>query len=425
MDSKKITLTKDFWWFRGGEFLSDLGTGAHALAVAWWVLEQTGSAASMSMVLVPVTLVRLMASPLLSPLADRFSRKHLMLVADAGLILIAGLMTWMFYTNLMNMALLIGLSVLLALVSSLFAVGSQAVVPNLVDKEAVQLATQQTQALNAVSMLIGGIFGASLVALLGVTGALAVDTLTFVFSFIGIWMIRANTKPERTETKFSIKVWQEDLHEGLRTVWNVKVLFGLVLVAALLNLAFAPIQILIPYLIKETLGLTPWHVGLVETVVGASIILGSITVGVLTNKIHNHRVLILGVTIGAVALFVGGFVQAYWGFVLTCALLVMGVTWTNILVGAQASVAVPDHYRARVNTIINTIATSAMPLGLAVSGPLLDRFGGWTLLSGIALMVGVIIPLLFLVPNLVTFFNQPSEQVEGWMKETYPNAFTQ
>jgi DHA3 family macrolide efflux protein-like MFS transporter len=238
-------------------------------------------------------------------------------------------------------------------------------------------------------------------------------------------MIRARTKPQRKEVNFSVKVWREDLKEGLLTVWNVKVLFGLVLVAALLNLAFAPIQILIPYLIKETLGLTPWHVGLVETVVGASIIIGSITIGLATKRLRNHRVLMLGVTIGAVALLVGGLIQAYWGFVLTCALLVMGVTWTNILVGAQAAVAVPDHYRARVNTIINTIATSAMPLGLALSGPLLDTFGGWNMLTGIALMVSVIIPLLFLVPNLVAFFNQPSDEVEAWMKQTYPKAFTQ
>ena len=377
----------------------------------------------MSLVLVPVTLIRLLASPLLSPLADRFSRKHLMLVADLGLIAIAALMTWMFYAGVMSLGLLVGLSVLLSLVSSLFSVGSQAVVPNLVEKETVQLATQQTQALNALSMLIGGIFGASLVALLGVTGALMIDTLTFVCSFVGIAMIRANTKPERKEPVFTYQVWRADFTEGLRTVWHVKVLLGLVVVAALLNLAFAPIQILIPFLIKETLGLTPWHVGFVETVVGASIIIGSITVGMLTKKIRNHKVVILGIVLGAAALLASGFAQAYWVFVLTCGLMVLGVTWTNVLIGAQAAVAVPDHYRARVNTIVNTIATSAMPIGLALSGPLLDTFGGWTLLKGIALIIMVIVPLLFLVPNLVAFFNEPSEQLESWMKQTYPSAF--
>lgn len=62
-DVKQRGLGRDFWWFRGGEFLSELGGYAQTLAIAWWVLELTDSAASMSMVLVLKLITGLMSAP--------------------------------------------------------------------------------------------------------------------------------------------------------------------------------------------------------------------------------------------------------------------------------------------------------------------------------------------------------------------------
>jgi MFS transporter, DHA3 family, macrolide efflux protein len=46
-------LGRDFWLFRLGQAISIVGDSCGAIALAWWILDATGSAAVMSSVLAP------------------------------------------------------------------------------------------------------------------------------------------------------------------------------------------------------------------------------------------------------------------------------------------------------------------------------------------------------------------------------------
>src|SRR5260370_42446977 len=74
-----------------GQALSRLGDNVYRVALAWWVLEKTGSATVMGTVFVLSYAPMLIFALIGGIIVDRFSRVSVMLVADVlrGLVLVA------------------------------------------------------------------------------------------------------------------------------------------------------------------------------------------------------------------------------------------------------------------------------------------------------------------------------------------------
>ncbi|RXJ73684.1 hypothetical protein CS022_08055 [Veronia nyctiphanis] len=424
---KEEGLGRDFWWYRGGEFLSDLGSSAQTLAVAWWILETTGSAASMATVLVPTILSVLVFSPLLAPLGDRFSRKKIMLWANVGLILTVSTMAWLFLIGGMTMFLLIALSIASSFFGCLFEAGSAAVVSNLVKAEQLQKANQSIQTLNSVVGLLGAAFGATMVATIGIEGAVLVNLGSFFASLIGISLIQQNTKPKRenneTDETLTIKTWSEDIYLGFRALAKVRVVLALFVLILLSNALAYPVIVLIPYLVKETLGLSPYYVGILESALAIGAILGATTLSFMTKRMTNYRTFFLGITLNALMLLIPVVMQSYWALVIGLMISTAGCIWINILIQTQITVAVPDHFRSRILSSLGIVSGLAIPVGIALAGPLTDHFGAWSTFFALAALSALVVPLYALIPNIATFFNTPAEEVGEWMNKTYPDAF--
>jgi MFS family permease len=96
-------LGKDFWNYRLGQVVSLLGDSCSNIALAWWILDKTGSAAKMSSELAPAMAIRIFLMPLFGPVADRFSRKNLIIIADIWRFFFTLLLAGMVYFNYFNL----------------------------------------------------------------------------------------------------------------------------------------------------------------------------------------------------------------------------------------------------------------------------------------------------------------------------------
>ncbi|MFD2177484.1 MFS transporter [Veronia pacifica] len=417
-------LGRDFWWYRGGEFLSDLGTSAQTLAVAWWVLDMTGSAASMATVLVPTMLANIIFSPLLAPLGDRYSRRAIMLWANAGKIVTVAAMASLFFTDNMTIPLLISLSVIASIFASMFNAGSEPIVSNLVEPEQFQRANQSVQALDAITLLLGGVFGATMVATLGIKGAVLVNLVSFLASVLGLSLIRKNTKPKREDQgQLTVKKWREDIYQGFRAMIKIRIVLSMVLCAVLINMAINPIFALMPYLVKEVLGLTPYHVGILEAAIAVGALLASVSLSLITKNVANNRIVIGSLCLAIASLVVVMSLQSYWLLVVGFGVTIMAATWNNILMQTQLTLAIPDHFRSRILSAMGMVASAAIPLGVSATGFLIDIFGPWSVFLACSGVAALTLPVYALVPNMTAFLNTPAEEIGDWVKETYPDAF--
>ncbi|MGZ6441643.1 MAG: MFS transporter, partial [Pseudobdellovibrionaceae bacterium] len=175
-----FSLGRDFWNYRVGQLISLLGDSCSGIALAWWILSKTGSASAMSTVLAPAMVVRIFLLPLMGPLGDNFSRKKLIVIADLWRFFFTGVLAVMVLFDHFNLPLLVTVFIFISIGSALFNAASGGIVPQLVPRESLQLASQQTQAINSFAGIIGGIIGGVAVSTIGVLGAFLIDAFSYL-----------------------------------------------------------------------------------------------------------------------------------------------------------------------------------------------------------------------------------------------------
>jgi MFS family permease len=422
------SLGKDFWNYRIGQVISLLGDSCSNIALAWWILDKTGSAAQMSSVVAPAMIVRIFMGPLFGPLADKYSRKTLIVIADLWRFIFTAMLLAMVYFNHYDTATLIFIFVMTSMGSALFSAASSGIVPQIVAREKLQIAAQQTQAISSFAGIVGGIAGGVLVSTIGVFGAFAIDAASYLIAAYSTLRIKANTTPARaSETKAgsSLINWFNELTSGFKVLFRIPVLFWICMVAMFMNLAMSPLGIILPVLTKESRNMPAWFLGALESSISLGAIVGALSIAYIQKYLKTHLVVMLGIAmIGLGTLLLPWVPNA--ALPLTVLFWVgIGGTWANIPLGTQISLSIPDAYRARIGSIMNFLCSGISPLGVAGAGIIISQWGLTTSLVAMGLGLVVLTPLLGIIPNYKNFLTASPEEAATFFDKHYPNAFNE
>jgi len=119
-----------------GQMVSQMGSQMFSLTLLYWILETTGSATIMGLVLMSAALPGAILGPLGGTLADNLSRKQLIIIADLlrGLVGI-GFVLVLWYGNPRSfLPLLFASQVLFGICNAIFTPALKASVPDIVPK---------------------------------------------------------------------------------------------------------------------------------------------------------------------------------------------------------------------------------------------------------------------------------------------------
>src|SRR5687768_14599602 len=133
-------LGRDFWNFRLGQLISLLGDACGSIALAWWVLDRTGSAAEMGSILAPAMMAKILLLPFCGTIADLYSRKMLVILSDLWRFVFAGVILAMVWLDYYNFPLLLVSYVLLSAGGALFNASVGGMIPKIVKREDLALA---------------------------------------------------------------------------------------------------------------------------------------------------------------------------------------------------------------------------------------------------------------------------------------------
>ncbi|MGZ3694711.1 MAG: MFS transporter [Bdellovibrionota bacterium] len=419
------SLGRDFWNFRFGQLVSLLGDSCSNIALAWWILDKTGSAVQMSSVLAPAMLVRTFLLPLMGPFGDRFERRKLIVFADAWRMVFTLILAGMVYFDFYNLPLLILDFMMISIGSALFNAASGGIVAQIVGKEKIQLAMQQSQAINSLGSIAGGILGGVIVSLSGVLGAFLVDAISYLVAGIFTFLIKADTKPKRItaqKTGSAAALWFDELLEGFKLLYRIPVLFWICVVAMFMNFSLSPLGVVLPMLAKEARNMPAWYLGGLESSIGLGAIVGAFTLAIPKKLMSTHWVLLL-----AIAMIGAGVALLPWTPTVALPLSVLfwigiGSTWANVLIGTQVALGVPDAFRSRIGSIMGFLCNGVSPLGIASAGFLISYLG---LSESLVLMgagVLVLTPLMLLIPLFKAFICASPSEAEVFIGSHYPGV---
>lgn len=411
-------LGRDFWNFRVGQLVSVLGDACGSIALAWWVLDRTGSAAEMSSILAPAALVRVLLLPVFGPLADLYDRKLLLILSDVWRFVFAAVILAMVWLDYYNFPLLLLSYVALSAGASLFSAGVGGIIPKLVKREELQLASQQSQALNSIGSVAGGIVGGLVVSYAGVKGAFLIDCFSFLLAGVFTAMIKADTRPTRGAAR---QGWKQEFSGGFRLIASVPLLFWLCIIAMFMNLCLSPLAIVLPVLAKEARAMPAWFLGGLESSISLGAILGAVTLGYARKWASGRAVLILSISMIGFGVSLLPWVPNAFLPLTVLFWVGVGSSWANISIGTQVNLTVPDAYRGRLGAIMGFLCSGISPLGIACAGILLASLGLTNFLVSMGLSVVALSLLILLIPKMKAFMDVGPAEAEGFFERAYPN----
>lgn len=317
-----------------GQVISQVGNSVQAITLAWWVLEETGSAAVMGAVLIAAEVPYLLFLLIGGVMVDRFPRMYVMLASDILCGLAMGLVAVLAAMDALALWHLFVLSALFGVVGAFFSPAFTATIPDIVPAPALTSANSLRSLGTQVGSVAGPALGGVVVATGGTTLAFALDAVSFFAS--AICVAGAARLPSLQRTMAASSGLVRDLGEGIGTVLHQPWLWITIGIAGLSNLTLVgPIATSLPMLVYGA-----W-------LVDAAMLLS------------------LGfpvpLVIAASAMFIFGAAET-----------MLGLVWMTML---QDERIVSSDRLGRVASIDEFGSAAMVPIGFAVAGVATDRMG--------------------------------------------------
>jgi MFS family permease len=374
--------------------VSLVGDGLAPVALAFAVLDATGSAGDLGIVLAARSLV--LVAFLLSGgvVADRMSPRRAMLVADFARMVVMGLMGAVLVAGTARIWELALLYAMEGIGTALFNPASNALVPIVVPQPQLQGAN----GLLSLSKSIGKVVGPLIAGVLLVVGspgmAIIVDAATFGIS--GFFLLRIVAKKVRpTETTSFV----HDLREGWTEFSSRRWLVACVAAAACTNAIFFPAFLVLgPTVAREALGGSGAWV-LIASAFGVGTVAGG-AIGILIRArrpllVSQVSVFIFVLPLLLLASEVSPVVIAFGALLAGAALSV-----AEVLYGTTIQEQIPAQAMARVSAYDWFGSLALQPVGFALAGTLAAGIGNSRLLLGEAALLVCTQGAAILVPSV-------------------------
>ncbi|HEX8033085.1 MAG TPA: MFS transporter, partial [Ktedonobacterales bacterium] len=375
-----------------GQTISVIGDAVFTIAITWEVLLLTGSATAMSLILLAQWAPRILFLLLGGVIADRASRRSLMLCADAGRGCIVLLIAWLGWTHQLQFWHLVALAPLFGIVSSFFDPAYQAIMPQLVETEALTSVNALNTLSRNVGFLLGPIPGAICAALFGMASAFAFDAMTYGISALCLLVLRlpplsvsshvSHATEERKAHEHSLPGMRgamRDARDGIRYVFSIPWLWVTVVASPLVGAGFAgAMWVSLPRLVRDVYGAGIWLIGAVATADAVGSIVAALVLGsafkVRRGIVAYSAVLVGGCALIACALPLPRPIEPVV-VIIASSLVGAGLAVFTILWGTLQQEKVPNDKLGRVSSITQLGVASTLPGGLVLAGLLADSIG--------------------------------------------------
>jgi Transmembrane secretion effector len=358
--------------------VSLLGDGVYYVALAWQVYDLSGSPTALSVVGVAWTLPLGFFVLLGGVVTDRMERRLVMIGADAVRALAVAVMGILSLTGAIELWHVVVVAAVFGTGDAFFGPAFTSIVPQIVPRELLLQANALDQFVRPLGfMLLGPAFGGWIVASFGAGEAFLFDACTFAVSALALSFLSARPLVLAEGGRSVLR----DLREGLAFVRARPWLWATLLAAAVFLLAYwGPIDVLVPYRVRNELGGDAGDYGLVLACGGLGSILAAVLVGRRGLPRRHITFMYFAWALGSLALVGLGVATAVWQ--LMAFMLLEGALFTAGIViwGTLLQTHVPGSLLGRVTSLDWFVSTSLVPVSFALTGPVSGAIGVQTTL---------------------------------------------
>jgi len=356
-----------------GQTISRLGDSLYMIALAWWVLVNTRSAAAMGLVLICSTVPMLFLLLLGGVAVDRLPRIRLMIASDILRGLVVGVVALLAFQHRLELWQICTMSALFGTVQAFFYPAYTAIIPSMVAADMLPSANSLRVVSLQVAQTIGPALGAGIVAACGSPLAFALDSASFGISAACLALIGSSPKISSISRQAGAL---DDLRMGIRTVITSPWLWITISIASVSTIFLdGPHEAVLPLLVKQRFGTHVGLFGLLTSLSALGAISAALWLGRFTRLRHRGWVtygawILASVTLLIVGLPTSAFEVGLAFLVQGAAISTLGLAWTNTL-----QECVPADLLGRVASIDMLMSSALVPIGYALAGITADRVG--------------------------------------------------
>jgi len=357
------------------------GDSLDSIAYSWMVYMLTGSELLMGSLFAFNFVPGLLFSLFTGTFVDRWLKKRVLIVIYLGRGIMVSLTAVLFAFGLLEVWHLFFITFINSTLECFSRPAEMSIVPRLLPHDKLMTGNSFSTSISRSAELIGLSAAGALIALIGISGTILIDACTFIIAALIIAFMpnpeAAETAAEKSEGPPAAEPAKRsvigDIREALAFVKQHVLLLITTLLAMINNFCLAPLNVLQPVYVKETLGAGAGGM----SVLGSSLLIGMVCCGIWMGRygksFKKSTLIIAGSILLGLSYFALGIPGNLPAFRIEAAagcmfLAGVAVTILNTPISTYIMEVTPKALLGRVGALMSVLCTAAIPVGSFITG---------------------------------------------------------
>ncbi len=351
--------------------ISLIGTWMQSIAEAWLVYRLTGSSVLLGTISFANQIPVFLVAPLGGIVADRWSRRKIVIGTQAASMLLALTLSLLTLTGMIRVWHLFVLTALLGVVNSFDIPARQAFLSDMVGREDLMNAIALNSSMFNSARIVGPAVAGLLVANIGEGWCFFANGVSYIAVIAGLLMmdVRRHIPVGSNGSMIAHVV------EGFRFVIHNLPIHALLILLGILSLTGMPFAVLMPIFADQILHGGARGLGLLMGASGIGALCGALTLATRQSVRGLSRWVAMSAGAFGATLAVFALSRSFW---FSCAVLIpvgfammIEMGSSNTLIQSMS----PDHLRGRVMSVYSMMFMGMSPIGALLSGICAEKFG--------------------------------------------------
>jgi MFS family permease len=235
---------KNFGLLWTGKFVSQLGDKMYSIAMAWWILNVSGSPGIMGLYMFAVTLPGILTGMISGVIIDRIDKKKILVLMDFIRGLLIGLLAMLFITGRVIVWHVFLVSMAVSIASSFFNPAVMTIIPVLTGKKSLHKANSFMQMIDGIATISGPLLGAAAVSIIGFQGAILINAVSYLVS--AFFELFITISPDKKEISARVSSFFSEFKEGYKFIINRKTLLPVMIYISLGHFFIGAVMVMMP-----------------------------------------------------------------------------------------------------------------------------------------------------------------------------------
>ena len=283
---------RNFLWYWLGNVGQSAAQGMQFLILGWLVLELTDSSSQLGLVIFLYGVPNFAILAFGGIVADRFDRRLLLIVSQAGVVLVIAAISVVTLADMVEMWHVYATAFILGLIQGMNMPARMAIVADLVERDDIMNAVSLNMTVMNFGRIIGPAVAGGLIEIAGIGPALLLNAGSYLFGLVFLILVRGVSSHKQPDESTIIR----ELSEGVRHFWTTPIVYTVIGIGMAFGFFAAAYMQVLPAFAKAVLDVGAGGAGLLISAAGIGSLVGSLALAFL-GDFERKNLLLLGTAI--------------------------------------------------------------------------------------------------------------------------------